>query len=202
MEPRRAGKHFWYTVAVIELTDVAFAVDSILAAMALAGSKQEKLWVVISGGILGVVLMRFAAIIFIRLLEKFPRFELAAYLLVAVIGLKLLADWGFNSDWSFGKPEAGKNPGGWKETFEGVEERRLALVHSYESWLDENWFLKIPHHEAAPVQEEGGIDLPPYVPHLLDFHQWRRPEFMAFWITMLACFGVGFGRPEGATWRK
>ena len=46
---------------------------------------------------IGVALMRFAAIIFIRLLEKFPRFETSAYLLVAVIGAKLVADWGFNS---------------------------------------------------------------------------------------------------------
>jgi predicted tellurium resistance membrane protein TerC len=46
---------------------------------------------------LGVVLMRFAAIIFIRLLEKFPRFETSAYLLVTVIGAKLAADYLFNT---------------------------------------------------------------------------------------------------------
>lgn len=100
------GKEFWMTVAVIELTDIAFAVDSILAAIALVGSPpgdhppnlpHPKLWVVILGGILGIILMRIAAAIFIKLLEKFPRFETAAYLLVAVISLKLLTDWGFNS---------------------------------------------------------------------------------------------------------
>jgi predicted tellurium resistance membrane protein TerC len=42
--------------------------------------------------------MRFAAVIFIKLLDRFPRFETAAYLLVAVIGTKLLADWGLNSE--------------------------------------------------------------------------------------------------------
>ena len=47
---------------------------------------------------LGVMLMRVAAAMFIRLLEKFPRFEVSAYLLVIVIGLKLLVDWGFNSE--------------------------------------------------------------------------------------------------------
>ncbi len=97
---------FWSAVAVIELTDIAFAVDSILAAIALVGAPpaqhpkdaaHPKLWVVLLGGMLGVVLMRFAAVLFIRLLEKFPRFETAAYLLVGVIGLKLLADFGFNS---------------------------------------------------------------------------------------------------------
>ena len=45
---------------------------------------------------LGVILMRYAAVIFIKLLEKFPRFEIAAYLLVIVIGGKLLADWHWN----------------------------------------------------------------------------------------------------------
>lgn len=95
---------FWHTVAVIELTDIAFAVDSILAAIALVGpppdkdSLHPKLWVVVTGGMLGVMLMRVAAALFIKLLEKFPRFEAAAYLLVIVIGGKLLADWGLNSE--------------------------------------------------------------------------------------------------------
>lgn len=100
------GRKFWMTVLVIELTDIAFAIDSILAAIAMVGSPppgtpenapHPQLWVVITGGILGVILMRFAAVLFIRLLEKFPRFETAAYLLVCVIGLKLLADWMFNT---------------------------------------------------------------------------------------------------------
>lgn len=96
---------FWPTVALIEVTDVAFAVDSILAAIALVGSAppghvgpHPKLWVVITGGMIGVMLMRVAAAMFIRLLERFPRFETSAYLLVLTIGLKLLADWGFNSE--------------------------------------------------------------------------------------------------------
>jgi YkoY family integral membrane protein len=91
---------FWPTVLVIELTDIAFAVDSILAAIALVGPRppgatgiHPKLWVVITGGMLGVVLMRFAAAVFIRLLERFPRFETAAYLLVTMIGGKLVVDY-------------------------------------------------------------------------------------------------------------
>jgi predicted tellurium resistance membrane protein TerC len=101
--------NFWTTVLVIELTDIAFAVDSILAAIALVGSApadhpanapHPKLWVVIAGGIIGLMLMRVAAAMFIRLLERFPRFEVAAYLLVIVIGLKLLVDWALNYDGS------------------------------------------------------------------------------------------------------
>lgn len=102
----RGTAKFWPTVFVIEMTDIAFAVDSILAAIALVGpvpkghaetALHPKLWVIITGGILGVVLMRFAAVIFIRLLERFPRFESTAYWLVLLIGLKLLVDWGFNT---------------------------------------------------------------------------------------------------------
>lgn len=106
-EPRRGQATFWPTVAVIELTDIAFAVDSILAAIGVVGRAPKgtpegavhpKLWVIIIGGLLGVVLMRFAAVIFIRLLERFPRFSTAAYMLVFVIGAKLLLDWGFNTE--------------------------------------------------------------------------------------------------------
>jgi YkoY family integral membrane protein len=97
---------FWPTVFVIEMTDIAFAVDSILAAIGVVGSApadhpkdalHPKLWVIIAGGLLGVILMRFAAVIFIKLLDRFPRFSTAAYLLVLVIGGKLLLDWGFNT---------------------------------------------------------------------------------------------------------
>ena len=94
---RSDAAKFWMTVVVIELTDIAFAVDSILAAVGLVAGR-DKTWVVITGGFLGVVLMRFAAALFIRLLDRFPRFELAAYLLVLLIGLKLAIDWYFNPD--------------------------------------------------------------------------------------------------------
>jgi YkoY family integral membrane protein len=104
--PVEAAKHpsFWSTVVIIELTDIAFAIDSILAAIAVVGSApaghvgpHPKLWVVITGGILGVILMRVAAAMFIRLLERFPRFETSAYLLVVTIGTKLVVDWAGNT---------------------------------------------------------------------------------------------------------
>ncbi len=96
-KPPKKYAGFWPTVAVIELTDIAFAVESILAAIALVHGKADKTWVVIAGGMLGVLLMRFAAVVFIKLLETFPRFETAAYLLVLVIGGKLLVDYAFNT---------------------------------------------------------------------------------------------------------
>lgn len=107
-EEKAEGKerNFWMTVLIVELTDIAFAIDSILTAVALT----TKLWVVMTGGILGLIMMRFAATIFIRLLEKFPRFEPTAYILVFIIGAKLIID-------GFHLPQidfhSAKNPAFW-----------------------------------------------------------------------------------------
>ena len=79
---------FWMTVVVVELTDIAFAVDSILAAVALT----SKYWVVVTGGLIGTLFMRFAANQFIRLLEKFPNLENTAYLLITVVGAKVMLE--------------------------------------------------------------------------------------------------------------
>ena len=44
----------WATVVKVELTDIVFAIDSILVAVAMS----PKRWVILSGGILGIVTMR------------------------------------------------------------------------------------------------------------------------------------------------
>jgi predicted tellurium resistance membrane protein TerC len=57
---------------------------------------HPKLWLVVAGGMLGVIAMRFMAAMFIKLLDRFPRLETSAYLLVMLIGIKLLLDYAFN----------------------------------------------------------------------------------------------------------
>jgi hypothetical protein len=135
---------------------------------------------------------------------------MSAYLLVVVIGLKLLADWTGNSDWSFRKHFAEGWLGGSKETFVQIEEKRREAVHDYEEWLTKNWPLKIVpeehriEHDLEHAKEAGDKKkaeelekkLEEYrekhIPHLLDFHDLRRPECMSFWIIMVACFSYGF----------
>ena len=173
---------FWKTVLVIELTDIAFAMDSILAAMALAGSQVNKLWVVVTGGVLGLILMRFAAIWFVKLLDKYPRCEVSAYLLVTVIGVKLLADWAFNSDWSWHEHNW---VGTWQPWFQSIENMRLGFVEGYEKWLVTHWPFGMSAHQP-------NVGLIVRAPHLLNFHDFRRPECSGFWIIMMACFFVGF----------
>ena len=93
------GKHatakarsFWATVVYIELVDLAFALDSVVAAVAVVDTVQhpDKLWVVAAGAIIGIIVLRFAAGYFIRLLEKYPILDHVAYLLVGWAGVKLL----------------------------------------------------------------------------------------------------------------
>ncbi len=99
-EPKKQSG-FWMTVLKVELTDIAFAVDSILAAVAIAitlpsvtdytigGINAGPFVVMVIGGIIGVVIMRYAANIFIKVLNEKPGLELAAFLIVAWVGIKL-----------------------------------------------------------------------------------------------------------------
>ncbi|GAJ97444.1 LOW QUALITY PROTEIN: TerC-like integral membrane protein [Geomicrobium sp. JCM 19055] len=98
-EPKKSG--FWMTVLKVELADIAFAVDSILAAVALAMTLTPTGWfsvgpldgaqfiVVFIGGLTGVIIMRFAAGFFIKVLHSRPGLENGAYLIVGWVGVKL-----------------------------------------------------------------------------------------------------------------
>lgn len=97
----KKGSGFWMTVVKVELADIAFAVDSILAAVALAvmlpetglptigGMDGGHFAVILAGGVIGLVIMRFAAGFFVVLLDKRPGLETAAFFIVGWVGVKL-----------------------------------------------------------------------------------------------------------------
>jgi len=96
--PRMPGKAFWLVVLNLELADLAFSLDNVVAAVALS----RDLWVVLLGVGLGIVTMRFAAGIFTHLIEKEPVLATAAYLIVLNIGAELLLEEFFHfqfADW-------------------------------------------------------------------------------------------------------
>ena len=76
---------FWATVISVELMDLAFSVDSILTALAIS----EEVWVVLLGGMIGILLMRGIATVFITLMNKVPELETTAYVLILFIALKM-----------------------------------------------------------------------------------------------------------------
>ncbi len=84
----KVGRSFWSVVLAVELADLAFSLDNVVAAVALS----RELWVVMAGVFLGIITMRFAAGIFVYLIERYPELEAAAYLLVFNIGVMLLME--------------------------------------------------------------------------------------------------------------
>lgn len=80
------GTNFWMVVLSVELADLAFSLDNVVAAVALS----DKLWVVMVGVALGIITMRFAAQAFTVAIKREPILVITAYLLVLVIGLELL----------------------------------------------------------------------------------------------------------------
>ena len=81
---------FWATVVKVELTDIVFAVDSILVAVAMS----PKLWVIISGGILGIIAMRMLIGRLLALVQRYPLLVDAAFVIIAWVGIKLLVEYG------------------------------------------------------------------------------------------------------------
>ena len=98
---RGNGSSFWMTVVKVEIADLAFAVDSILAAVALAVALTPTGWftvgsldggqfmVIFAGGMIGIIIMRFAANVFVDLLNRRPGLEVAAFVIVGWVGIKL-----------------------------------------------------------------------------------------------------------------
>ena len=78
---------FWATVISVEIMDIAFSVDSILAAFAIS----DQIWVLLLGGVLGIIMMRTIAGVFLSLIERIPELETTAFLLIAIIALKMFA---------------------------------------------------------------------------------------------------------------
>jgi YkoY family integral membrane protein len=76
---------FWSTVILIEIMDLAFSIDNVLAVVAYT----DNLYLVWIGVFIGILAMRFVAQGFVKLMEKFPFLETAAFVVIAVLGLKL-----------------------------------------------------------------------------------------------------------------
>ena len=100
-EIHASAKSFWGTVLKVEFADIAFAIDSMLAALAIAvtlpavgihfgGMDLGQFAVMFLGGMIGVIIMRFAATWFVNLLNKYPGLEGAAFAIVGWVGIKLV----------------------------------------------------------------------------------------------------------------
>jgi len=127
-EKKKKTSGFWGTVLKVELADIAFAVDSILAAVALAvalppsglqnigGMDGGKFLVILTGGFIGLIIMRFAANFFVKLLHSRPALEIAAFFIVGWVGVKLAVHTLAHPSLHI-IPEAFAESTAWKATF-------------------------------------------------------------------------------------
>jgi YkoY family integral membrane protein len=77
---------FWSTVALVEVMDLAFSIDNVFAAVAFT----DNLWLIMIGVFIGILAMRFVAQRFVQLIEKFPFLEATAFVVIGILGVKLV----------------------------------------------------------------------------------------------------------------
>ena len=86
-ENRTLGfKSLWQVIPTIAITDLAFSLDSVTSAIAIT----EDTWLIIAGGTIGIVILRFLAGLFIRWLQEYTYLEDAGFITVGFVGIRLL----------------------------------------------------------------------------------------------------------------
>lgn len=82
---RRILPLFWSVVLQIEMMDVIFSVDSVLASLAISNNPV----IVLIGGLIGILAMRGVAEVIMKLMRRIPELEPMAYILIGIIAIKL-----------------------------------------------------------------------------------------------------------------
>jgi len=91
-EDEKSKKHslgissLWQIIPMIAITDLAFSLDSVTSAIAVT----QETWLIIAGGTIGIVILRFLAGLFIRWLEEYTYLEDAGFITVGFVGIRLL----------------------------------------------------------------------------------------------------------------
>lgn len=76
---------FWSVVVSIEMMDIVFSIDSVLASLAVSPNPV----IVLIGGMVGILAMRGIAEVIMKLMEIVPELETTAYGLIGLIAIKL-----------------------------------------------------------------------------------------------------------------
>ena len=86
-ESRTLGfKSVWQIIPTIAITDLAFSLDSVTSAIAIT----EDTWLIVAGGTIGIIILRFLAGLFIRWLQEYTYLEDAGFITVGFVGIRLL----------------------------------------------------------------------------------------------------------------
>lgn len=92
---------FWRTVIIVEIMDLVFSLDNILAAIGMVenvagtyqtwfGTYPKSLIIVWIAVFLGIITMRFVTVLFLWLLNKYPDIKQYAMIVIMLLGFKLI----------------------------------------------------------------------------------------------------------------
>ncbi len=77
---------FWSTVIMVEFMDIIFSIDNIFSAVAFT----NNFWIICLGVFIGILAIRFATTKMIELVKKIPVIEKIAFIVIGVLGIKLV----------------------------------------------------------------------------------------------------------------
>lgn len=155
----------WQAIPVIAITDLAFSLDSVTTAIALS----DERWLVIAGGIFGIITLRFMAGLFIQWLEEYVHLQDAGYLTVVLVGSRLLLkvinddfvppQWlmilviGLIFVWGFSEKRNPDEPDSQRQS--ESESERPELAHEVSDFIQEvREFSHQPDHKPQAANEQ------------------------------------------------
>jgi predicted tellurium resistance membrane protein TerC len=87
--PAPVPQSLWRSIARVEAINFVLSFDSALAEAGV----QSRFWVLFVGACVGMVIVRFATRLVVRLMSAHPRLETVVQILVLLIGVKMLYSW-------------------------------------------------------------------------------------------------------------
>ena len=89
---------FWSTIVMVEVMDLAFSLDNVFAVVAFT----DNILIICIGVFIGILAMRFVAQGFVKLLEKYPFLESVAFIVIGILGVKLMISAGLHTAVNYG----------------------------------------------------------------------------------------------------
>ncbi|MEI6534249.1 MAG: hypothetical protein WCN98_02825 [Verrucomicrobiaceae bacterium] len=80
---------FWDTVIAIQFLDLSLSLDNVIVAVGVA---PGQLWIVYTGVFLGLITIWLAATVSLKLVQKYPVLQHAAFLLIGFVGVALFIE--------------------------------------------------------------------------------------------------------------
>ncbi|MBC8047381.1 MAG: DUF475 domain-containing protein [Fimbriimonadaceae bacterium] len=143
----KLGK-FWSTVILVNIMDLAFSIDNVFAAVAYT----DNIYLICLGVFIGILAIRFVAQGVIKLLERFPFLTASAFLIIAVLGVKLVLSFAAHQ-WNMG------SFGDWIESEHTDLIVSILTIAIFVIPVITSWLFNFPRHDQLTLEEKELIEM-------------------------------------------